>query len=84
MTSNGVENAPHYPKVVRFTSTDGGLTATTQTIILNMTGETQGQSHQISNLTFGPDGETRIYVVEDEHGSLASLDVGVAGLALYE
>ncbi|MDP1663102.1 MAG: hypothetical protein Q8L55_14390, partial [Phycisphaerales bacterium] len=42
----GVEAANHYPKVVRFTSTDGGLTAATQTIILNMTGETMGQSHQ--------------------------------------
>ncbi len=47
---------PHYPKVVRFTSNDGGLTAATQTTILNMIGESQGQSHQISNMTFGPDG----------------------------
>src|SRR4030095_593493 len=43
----GVESAPHYPKVVRFTSTDGGLTAATQSTILDMVGETQGQSHQI-------------------------------------
>ncbi len=56
----GVEAAPHYPRVVRFTSTDGGLTAATQTTILNMVGEVQGQSHQISNITFGPDG--RLYV----------------------
>ena len=37
-----------------------------------------------TNVTFGPDGETKIYVVEDEHGTLASLDVGVAGLTLCD
>ena len=37
-----------------------------------------------TNVTFGPNGETRIYVVEDEHGSLASLDVGISGLTLYD
>ncbi len=58
----GVESAPHYPKVVRFTSVDGGLTAATQTTILNMVGESQGQSHQISNITFGPDGFLYVHV----------------------
>lgn len=58
----GVEAAPHYPKVVRFTSNDGGLTAATQTIILNMSGETQGQSHQISNISFGPDGMLYVHM----------------------
>jgi PKD repeat protein len=58
----GVENVPHYPKVVRFTSTDGGLTAATQTTILNMTGESQGQSHQISNVSFGPDGKLYVHM----------------------
>lgn len=53
----GQEAVPHYPKIVRFTSNDGGRTAATQTTILNMTGEAQGQSHQISNLTIGPDGK---------------------------
>ncbi len=52
----------HYPKVVRFTSTNGGRTATTQTTILNMTGETQGQSHQISNFSFGPDGKLYVHM----------------------
>jgi glucose/arabinose dehydrogenase len=45
----------HFPKIVRFTSLDGGLTAATETTILDMVGETQGQSHQISNLTLTPD-----------------------------
>jgi PKD repeat protein/glucose/arabinose dehydrogenase len=55
-------NGNHYPKIVRFTSTDGGRTAATQTIILNMVGETQGQSHQVSNLTFGPDGKLYVHM----------------------
>ena len=46
----------HFPKIVRFTSLDGGLTAATQTTILDMVNEAQGQSHQISNLTLLPDG----------------------------
>jgi glucose/arabinose dehydrogenase len=46
----------HYPKVVRFTSVDGGHTSATQTTILDMSGESQGQSHQISTLTIHPDG----------------------------
>jgi len=53
---------PHYPKVDRFTSLDGGLTAATQTTILDMVGESQGQSHQISNVTFGPDGKLYVHM----------------------
>jgi gluconolactonase len=37
-----------------------------------------------TNVAFGPDGDTRIYVVGDEHGSLASIDVGVDGLPLHD
>jgi glucose/arabinose dehydrogenase len=48
--------ANHNPKLVRFTSIDGGRTAATATTILDMPGETQGQSHQVSNLTLLPDG----------------------------
>ncbi|MGD9689223.1 MAG: PQQ-dependent sugar dehydrogenase [Phycisphaerales bacterium] len=58
----GVEAAPHYPRVVRFTSNNGGRTAATQTTILNMVGESQGQSHQISNITFGPDDKLYVHV----------------------
>jgi len=56
------DNAPHHPRVVRFTSTDGGLTAATQTVILDMAPEQQGQSHQISNISFGPDDNLYIHV----------------------
>jgi glucose/arabinose dehydrogenase/regulation of enolase protein 1 (concanavalin A-like superfamily) len=55
-SQNGVEGVPHYPKVMRFQSTNGGRTASSQSTILDMSGETQGQSHQVSNLTIGPDG----------------------------
>ncbi|MCC7013050.1 MAG: PQQ-dependent sugar dehydrogenase [Planctomycetes bacterium] len=51
-----VNPANHFPKLVRFSSTDGGHTAAQQTTLLDMVGETQGQSHQISNLTLLPDG----------------------------
>ena len=52
----------HYPKVVRFHSTNGGMTAATQTVILDMAGETQGQSHQISNFSVGPDGKLYVHM----------------------
>jgi glucose/arabinose dehydrogenase len=63
--------APHYPKVVRFTSTDGGRTAATQTTILDMVGEAQGQSHQISNVSFGPDGKLYVHMGDGFESSTA-------------
>lgn len=55
------DSSPHHPQVLKFTSTDGGRTAATQTVILDMVGETQGQSHQISNITVGPDGKLYVH-----------------------
>ena len=52
----------HYPKVERLHSTDGGRTMATRTILLNMQPETQGQSHQISNITIGPDGKLYVHM----------------------
>lgn len=52
----------HYPKVVRFRSNDGGLTAATQTTILSMSGEPQGQSHQISHFSMGPDNQLYVHM----------------------
>lgn len=52
----------HYPIVLRFTSSDGGHTAAGQTVVLDMFGEVQGESHQISNLSFGPDGKLYVHV----------------------
>lgn len=51
----------HHPQVVKLTSLDGGLTAATITVIRDMVGESQGQSHQISNATIGPDGKLYIH-----------------------
>ncbi|HVT30895.1 MAG TPA: PQQ-dependent sugar dehydrogenase, partial [Lacipirellulaceae bacterium] len=52
----------HHPQVLRFTSNDGGHTAAgPPTIIRDMVGETQGQSHQISNITIGPDGKLYVH-----------------------
>jgi glucose/arabinose dehydrogenase len=56
-TASTADPKPHYPKVVRFHSNDGGRTAATQTTILDMFGEAQGQSHFISNTSIGPDGK---------------------------
>ena len=44
-------NGQTYPKVVRFRSNDNGRLAGNATTILDMVGESQGASHQISNLT---------------------------------
>jgi glucose/arabinose dehydrogenase len=59
---DGIDGEPHYSKVVRFHSTDGGLTAASQTTILAMPGEPQGQSHQISNVSIGPDGKLYVHM----------------------
>jgi glucose/arabinose dehydrogenase len=50
-----------FPKVTRLRSTDGGLTASSRTDILRMPGEQQGQSHQVSNLSVGPDGKLYVH-----------------------
>ena len=39
-----------FPRITRYSSTNGGLTASSSQVILDMVGESQGQSHQISNL----------------------------------
>ncbi len=43
----------HYPKIVRLTSADGGITGTVAQSLAFPT-ETQGPSHQISNVSIGP------------------------------
>ncbi|MGK0518045.1 MAG: glucose/arabinose dehydrogenase [Planctomycetota bacterium] len=44
---NGSQN---YPRITRYSSTNGGVTATSSQVILDMQGELQGQSHLISCL----------------------------------
>lgn len=40
----------NYPRITRYSSSNGGLTASSSQVILDMQGESQGQSHQISCL----------------------------------
>ncbi len=67
-------SGPHYPKVMRFHSTDGGMTAATQTTLLSMPGEDQGQSHFISNFSIGPDGKLYVHM-GDGFTSTTALDM---------
>src|SRR2546429_650073 len=55
-------NGEHWPKVIRLHSDDGGRTAASQTTVLDMPDEPVGASHQISNLTIGPDGKLYVHV----------------------
>ncbi len=61
---NGAPPGPnvHYPKVERIDSTPGGLTMASRTVLLNMQPETQGQSHQISNISIGPDNKLYVHM----------------------
>jgi glucose/arabinose dehydrogenase len=54
-------NLVHYPKVERIDSAPGGLSMASRTVLLNMQPETQGQSHQISNISIGPDGKLYVH-----------------------
>jgi glucose/arabinose dehydrogenase len=52
---------PHYAKVVRLQSDERGLLAIGQTTVLDLSGEPQGPSHQISHLAIGPGGELIVH-----------------------
>ncbi|MDA0933517.1 MAG: PQQ-dependent sugar dehydrogenase [Planctomycetota bacterium] len=40
----------NYPRITRLTSQNGGRTSSSRSVILDMQGEPQGQSHQVSNV----------------------------------
>jgi len=61
----------HYPKVERLTSAAGGLALASRTVLLNMQPETQGQSHQISNITLGPDNKLYVHMGDGFDASTA-------------
>lgn len=48
------------PKVIRLHSGDGGMSGSIINTLL-MSGESQGQSHQISNCSIGPDGKLYVH-----------------------
>lgn len=56
-----------YPRVVRLSSTDGGLTASSITTVLDMPEEQQAPSHQISNVSIGPDGKLYVHMGDAHH-----------------
>ena len=60
-TASTADPKPHYSKVVRFHSTNGGMTAATQTVVKDFFGEPTEHSHQISNVTIGPDGKLYVH-----------------------
>lgn len=55
-------NGPHYPRVERLTSVDGGLTMATRTTVLDMPGEFQGQAHYISHMELIGDGTMFVHM----------------------
>jgi hypothetical protein len=52
----------HYPAVIRLHSDDGGRTVSSRTTVLEMTSDPVGASHQISNLSIGPDGKLYVHI----------------------
>lgn len=52
----------HFPRVIRLHSADGGRTAAGQSIVLDFPDEPMGPSHQISNLSIGPDGKLYVHM----------------------
>lgn len=80
-----------FPKVTRFTSTDGGLHAvdtnttlagTQGTDILKMKGESMRQSHIISNITFGPDDKLYVHVGDGFDQTRGQNDLSFRGKVL--
>ena len=63
--------APHYPKVMHYISEDGGRTAASEIEVIDMFPEQQGQSHQISSLTIGPDGKLYVHMGDGSYASTA-------------
>jgi glucose/arabinose dehydrogenase len=60
----------HYAKVVRFRSGDRGLVATRRKTVLDIP-EPQGPSHQISNLSIGPDGKLYVHLADGHEPAAA-------------
>lgn len=52
----------HFPVVMRLHSTDGGRSMASRTTILDFPDEPMGPSHQISNLSIGPDAKLYVHM----------------------
>ncbi len=55
-------NGPHYPRIERLSSADGGLTMATRTTVLDMPGEFQGQAHYVSHMELIGDGTMFVHM----------------------
>ncbi|MCA1573867.1 MAG: PQQ-dependent sugar dehydrogenase, partial [Acidobacteria bacterium] len=67
----GNVDGPKYPKVMRFRSNENGTVAGNYTTILDMVGEDMYESHQISNLSIGPDGKLYVHMGDGFDASTA-------------
>lgn len=65
------QGGPHFPRVVKLTSLDGGLTASSQTTLLDMPGEPQGQAHYISHLELMADRTVLVHMGDGFDASTA-------------
>jgi len=66
---------PHYPKVIRIHSNDGGRTAATISNVFDLHTEVVGPSHQISHISIGPDGKLYVHIGDGFQTEMArSLD----------
>lgn len=64
---------PFYDQVIRFHSTDGGRTADgPPTQVANLDSDPSAPSHQVSNLTIGPDGKLYVHVGDGFNPALAT------------
>jgi len=72
----------HFPRVIRLHGTDGGRTASTRTTVLDFPNEPLGASHQISNLSIGPDGKLYVHIGDGQLTSPAEDMTSVRGKIL--
>ncbi len=69
--ANPAPSGPHYPKIIRLHSDDGGITAANQSTLLQMPNDEQGQAHQISKLSIGPDEKLYVHMGDGFDGIAA-------------
>jgi glucose/arabinose dehydrogenase len=65
------DDGPLFGAIDRLTSSGGGLSASGRTRILDLAPEPQGGRHQVSNITFGPDGYLYVHVGDGENPDAA-------------
>lgn len=56
------DDGQKYAKVMRFHSAHGGAVAESTSLVIDLAGDPMSASHQISNLSIGPDGKLYVHV----------------------